>query len=496
VVALTVTPVLCSLLLPAAARCASGLRARPGALAARAYERACARALPLWPCGGPSPARSWRSPRRVARRRRAFLPEFNEGALTIAVVTLPRDLARAVQPRSGHGREDPAAHSPRSSSSARRTGRAELDEHAQGVNAAEVEVSPRDEGPQRGRSSRPAPELRGVPGMNIVIGQPISHRIDHMLSGTRANIAVKIFGPDLLELRRLARAGAAQVDGVPGVVDLSVEQQSNLPFARRPLRSRRDRAHGLRSATSPRPLETAFYGRVVSQVLAGAYAFDLVVRYPDVGPRDLERLSETLIATPSGAVACRSACAREDPQATVAEHGQPRERAAQDRRHVQRRGARPRAGSCSTSAVASRAPLSCRRATTYEYGGQFESAAEASSHRWLLGIAAVIGIFLLLLAFRLGTRRALVMLNLPLALIGGVVGVFVSGGCAECRVLIGFITVFGIATRNGIMLVSHIKHLEEHEGVTDFREAVRRGAMERLAPILMTALAAGLGLVL
>ena len=341
-------------------------------------------------------------------------------------------------------------------------------------------------------------ELRGrlarVPGMSVTIGQPISHRVDHMLSGTRASIAVKVFGDDLYELRRIAKAIESQAAEVPGVVDLMVDQQADIPFVTVSIRRDAIARHGLRVRDIAETIETAFYGRVLSKVLEGQTSFDLVLRYPDGAREDIAAVRETLVTTASGARL---------PLHALAEVRRDRGPNTVSRENVQRKivVSANVAGRDLRSvvddiraAVADRVDLP--RGYRVEYGGQFESAEQATRTLLILGAGVVVGIFLLLyVAFGSGRDAALVMLNLPLALIGGVAGVFAAGGVVSVASLVGFITLFGIATRNGVMLVAHIRHLVEQEGVTNFREAVRRGAMERLAPILMTALAAGLALV-
>ena len=381
---------------------------------------------------------------------------------------------------------------------ARRTGRSELAEHTQEVNSTEIEVTlDLDSGPGRQLEALLA-ELRanlaGVPGVSITLGQPISHRIDHMLSGTRAGIAVKLFGDDLYELRRLAREVETAMAGVPGVVDLMVEQQADIPFVTVALRRDALARHGLRVRDLALAIETAFYGRVVSRVLEGQTSFDLVLRYPDAVREDLEAIRETLVTTPAGARL---------PLHALADVRRDRGPNTVSRENVQRKivvsanvAGRDLGSVVDEIRAAVAAGVSLPGGYRVEYGGQFESAQEASERLLILGAGVVVGIFLLLyVAFRSARDAALVMLNLPLALIGGVAGVFAAGGILSVASLVGFITLFGIATRNGVMLIAHIRHLIEEEGVTDFAEAVRRGAMERLSPILMTALSAGLALV-
>lgn len=425
---------------------------------------------------------------------RAFLPEFNEGTLTISAVTLP-GTSLAQSDELGRLVEKTLLSHPEVVSVARRTGRAELDEHAQGVEAAELDVSLK-----MGKRSKAEflaalrESLSVVPGMNITIGGPIAHRIDHMLSGTRANIAVKIFGPDLYALRGLGDKARQAAQGVPGVVDLALDQQMEIPILRvqfdRPALAR----HGLTAREVARTLEAAVQGAKASRILEGQNAFDLVVRLADGDARRLDEIGSVLVDTPGGAKVPLAELAR------IIKDTGPN---TVSREQVERKivVSCNVAGRDVTSVVRDLQKLvdplvSAAPGYRVEYGGQFESAAEANKVLALLGVVVVLGIgFLLHLAFGSARDAALIMLNLPLALIGGVAGVFVSGSVLSVASVIGFITVFGIATRNGIMLVSHIRHLQEHEGVTNFREAVRRGALERLAPILMTALAAGLALI-
>jgi CzcA family heavy metal efflux pump len=494
-VAVTVTPVLCYLLLPKSKGVRQGHE--PGTVHAlkRVYSPILNSALNHpWAFTLPAVLILVVAMAAMTFAGRSFLPEFNEGSLTISAVTLP-GTPLAESDELGRVVEQTLMKQPEVVSVARRTGRAELDEHAQGVEAAELDVSlkmkerSKDEFLEALRA-----DLSQVPGMNITIGQPISHRIDHMLSGTRANVAVKIFGDDLGKLRTLGEAARKAMSGVAGVVDLSLEQQMEIPILKvnfdRPAMAR----YGLLVRDVAHALEASLQGVTVSRILEGRNSFDLVLRIVADESWRAETLSELLIDTPTGA---------RIPLSTVAQVWKDTGPNTVSREQVERKIV----VSCN---VAGRDVTSvvndCRKVVDpvignvggyrVEYGGQFESAAEASRVLLLLGIAVVIGIgFLLHLAFGSARDAVFVMLNLPLALIGGVAGVFASGGVLSVASLIGFITVFGIATRNGIMLVSHIRHLQEQEGVTDFREAVWRGSMERLAPILMTALAAGLALI-
>jgi CzcA family heavy metal efflux pump len=424
---------------------------------------------------------------------RTFLPEFNEGALTVAAVTLP-GTSLAESDRLGRRIEDVLLSFPEVISTARRTGRAELDEHAQDVNAAEIDVRLR---PGKRSKEEFLAELRKqlttVPGVVTTLGGPIAHRIDHMLSGTRASIAIKIFGDDLTELRAAARQVETVMKGVSGVVDLTIEQQVDVPQLSlsfdRPAIAR----YGLRSGELAEIVETAYAGAKITQVLENQRTYDVVLRYGDEHRADLEAIRSTVIDTPSGArVPLRMlADIREDVGPNTI-----------SRENVQRR--------ITVSANVSERDLrsviddiqrgiqrDVKLPTGYyvAYGGQFESEQAASRTISLLGGLMIAAIFLLLfLAFRSTRNALLIMVNLPLALIGGVIAVFLSGGIVSIASLVGFITLFGIATRNGIMMISHYEHLRTAEGAS-FDEAVVRGSLERLSPVLMTALCAGLALI-
>jgi len=494
-VALTVTPVLCALLLPRSDAVRSGHEPRWITWLKGAYERQlewCLRRGTFFLAGAAIllaaalASFGWMG--------RAFLPEFNEGTLTISAVTLP-GTSLDESDKLGAAVERLLLEIPEVTATARRTGRAELDEHLQGVESAELDVSLT----MQDRAKEDVLEeirqrLSLVPGMNVTVGQPISHRIDHMLSGTRANIAVKIFGPDLRVLRELARSVEAVAREVPGAVDVAVEAQANIPTVRVHFDRAKLARFGLPAGAAAEAMRTAFVGREVGQVFEGQVAFPLIVRYPAEVQQDLESIRQTRIDTPSGARVPLGAVAaiRDDrgPNFISRENGQRKivvaaNVAGRDLRSV-----------VDGIRQAVEAGVDLPAGYSIEYGGQFESEAAASRRLLWLGLTVVLGILVLLAAaFRSLGDAVIIMLNLPLALIGGAVGVFASGGVLSVASIIGFIALFGIATRNGIMMISHIRHLLEEEGETSFRRAVVRGARERLVPILMTALAAGLALV-
>jgi CzcA family heavy metal efflux pump len=430
----------------------------------------------------------------LTRAGTAFLPEFHEGSLTVQSNTLP-GTSLAKSDEIGRRVEQILLAQPEVVATARRTGRAEYDEHVQGVEAAEIDVGLRET--DRSREDLLA-ELRRqfstLPGTNVTIGQPISHRIDHMLSGTRANIAVKVFGDDLGTLRRLGERVRDVMSGVPGVADLSLEQQMDVPFVRFILNRPAIAQYGLRPSDVAQAIETSFAGAIVGRVFDQGTAFDLVVKFDPSISADFDRVADLPVDTATGAIVPVRMLAdvrrEQGPNMVLRENVQ--------RRIVISSNVAGRDLGSVVGDIRSAVAQSVSMPAGYrvEYGGQFESEQSASQRLLGLGALVIAGLFMLLvLAFGRARDALLVMVNLPLALIGGVVGVFLSGGVLNVATIIGFITLFGIATRNGIMLVSHIQHVMTVEGVTDFREAVERGSRERLVPILMTAMAAGLALI-
>jgi len=495
VVAMTVTPVLCYFLLPGSKAVLREKEAPLAVLCKAIY----ARILPFilrqpWLVTFPTLAALAAAIYQMTLFGGAFLPPFNEGSLTIGAVTLPGTSLAESDKLAGQI-DKVLLRQPEVIAFARRTGRAEKDEHVMGVESSELEVQlklkdrTKEEFLEALRN-----ELAGVPGMNIEVGQPISHRIDHMLSGTRAAVAVKIFGPNLYQLRSVGESVKRAMEDVPGVVDLALEQQRDVPVLR--IRYRRDAMarHGLTVDEIARHINAAVQGEKASEILEGRNTYDLVVLLDGGQGRTLDNLGDVLIDTPTGARVPLGDVTRIErfsgPNRISRENV---ERKIVVSCNVAGRDVTSVVNDCRERI----APvLAAQAGYRVEFGGQFQSANEATRMITIVGIAVIIGIgFLLHMAFGSARDAGLVMLNLPLALIGGVIGVYYSGGVLSVASLIGFITVFGIAARNGIMLVSHIRHLQEEEGVTDFHEAVYRGAMERLAPILMTALATCLALI-
>jgi Cu(I)/Ag(I) efflux system membrane protein CusA/SilA len=421
----------------------------------------------------------------------AFLPEFNEGALTVSVVTVP---GTSLEESNAIGKrvEQIVLAQPEVSNTDRRQGRAELDEHAQGVNAAEIDVTLKDDIHKEELFERLRREFSAIPGTNVTIGQPIGHRIDHMLSGTRANIAVKIFGPDLYRLRQVGTQVRDAMQAVPGVADLQLEQQTDVPQ----LRINADRGamarYGMTVGQLAEAIDVAFNGEEVSQILEEGRSYDLVVRFPPELRATPEAIANVMFDTPTGQRVPLSQIAR----VTIDQGANTISRENVQRKIVVQANVAGRDLGSTVADIRSAVEGRVQLPPGYfvEYGGQFEAQEESTRTLAALSALAIAAIFLILyMEFGSARTSLLVMANLPLAVVGGVIAVFLTGGVVSIASLVGFVTLFGIATRNGILLVAHYRQLLA-EGV-EFREAVVRGSLERLSPILMTALTAGLALI-
>jgi CzcA family heavy metal efflux pump len=422
-----------------------------------------------------------------------FLPPFNEGTLTVNVLARPGTSLEESN-RLGKLAEELLREVPEVASTGRRTGRAELDEHAEGVHYSEVDVDLRSSDRRREDILNDVrAQLAKVPGVIISVGQPISHRLDHLLSGVRAQIAVKIFGDDLGELRRLGKNARDAMAQIQGVTDLQIEQQVLIPQIA--IKIQRDRAAqlGLNPGHVAELLELALAGRVVTQLLEGQRTIDVVVRYPPDVRKDLDVLRRTLVDTPSGAKVPLSELAE------VTESVGPNQVSRDDtqRRIVVSANVTGRDLEGVVTDV-QRAVDALDKPSGYyvTYGGQFESQRSASRLIGLLSIASLVGMFLVLYSHFRSTAVALqILLNIPLALVGAVAAVLLTGGVLSVATLVGFITLCGIAARNGIMMISHYIHLMKEEGETFGEAMIVRGSLERLVPVLMTALTAALGLI-
>lgn len=424
---------------------------------------------------------------------RAFLPEFNEGSLTVNVTTLPGTSLEASD-RAASEVELALLSQPEILTTARRTGRAPGDPHAQEVFASEIEATLADDGRDREELLSALREAVGtVPGVQAIFGQPISHRIDHILSGARADIAIKVFAPDTATLGRLAREVESRVSQVPGAVDVQSDTQSQVPYLRVRFRRPELAQAGLRVEDAARAVEAAVGGAQVGALIERPVVTEVVVRYDPEQFSQSDALEAMILTAPSGQVLPLTGVAdivRDQGPNTIGRESV--ERMQLVMANVSGRDL----GSVVADIEAALETMDMPEGTHIELGGQFESAASATRTLLALGLVVFVGMFLLLRqAFRSSRDAAIVMLNMPLALVGGVAGLWLTGGVLSVATIIGFITLFGIATRNGVILISHVKHLQSDEGVTDIAAAVRQGAIERLVPILMTAISAGLALV-
>ena len=423
---------------------------------------------------------------------RSFLPPFNEGSFTINVSTLP-GVSFEESDRMGEQAERLLLQVPEVKDVARKTGRAELDEHALGVNTSEMEVP--FELKDRSKEEVMADirsKLRTLPGVNVEIGQPISHRIDAMLSGTKAGIAIKVFGPDLTTLHSIGLQIQQATHSIDGVTDLNVEQQVERPqLVIRPRRLLLA-SNGITLPQFAAYVNAALGGEVVSQVQDGGKTFDLTVRMADEDINSIDHIRNMLIDTADGRQVCLSDVA--DIFSSAGPNTISRENA--QRKLVVSANAQGRDLRSVVNDMRQSIETNVKLPDGYrvEYGGQFES--EASASRLLLGLSVVsivVILLLLYLQFRSWKQSVVVLLNLPLALIGGVLALVVTGGVVSIPAIIGFISLFGMATRGGMLLVDRYNELARH-GLSR-REVVLRGSLDRLLPILMTALSSGLALI-
>lgn len=423
---------------------------------------------------------------------RSFLPEFNEGSLVVSAVSLP-GISLEESNKIGTQVEKALLSVPEIKITTRRTGRAELDEHAQGVNAAEIDAPFTLE--ERSRADFMADvreKLAGISGVNITIGQPIGHRIDHMLSGTRANIAIKIFGNDLNKLFTLSNEIKTEIQNIEGLVDLSVEQQVEIPQIQIKAKRAVLNQYGITIGQFNEFVDVAFAGEKVSEIYEGNKTFDLMLRFDDANKGKIENIKNAMIDTYDG---------KKIPLYYVADIVSASGPNTINRENVQRKTVVSAnvSGRDQKSVVADIQKIINEKVKLpeeyhIEYGGQFEAEAEASKTLVLTSLISLLIIFLILYQeFKKVKTASIILINLPLALIGGVFSICFTSGILSIPAIIGFITLFGVATRNGILLVSHYETLEK-EGLSLY-ETVIQGSKDRLSPILMTALTAGLALI-
>jgi heavy-metal exporter, HME family len=421
---------------------------------------------------------------------RAFLPPFNEGTLTISTLFQP-GISLAESNRLGLIAERLIREVPEVVSVGRRTGRAELDEHAEGVHSSEIDVDLRPSGRLKVEVLTDLRARLAALPMSINLGQPISHRLDHLLSGVRAEIALKVYGDDLDTLRTLAEQFREQLTGVKGLVDLQVEKQVRIPQLRVAVNFERIALYGITPSAITEALEGLSNGRVVSQILQGNKRFDVVVRLNDAD-RTTEGLTRLLIATPAGHIPLGLV-------ATVTEEDGPnqilRENAA--RRIVVLANSDGR--SDMARIVADIRQVIAGTALPVGYRASLEGTFQAQEEATLviggLSLVSLALIFVVLFTrYQSGILALIIMANIPLALIGSVIALTIAGQPLSVASMIGFITLTGIAARNGILKVSHYINLVLSEGEQFGRDMIVRGSLERLTPVLMTALSAGLAL--
>lgn len=423
---------------------------------------------------------------------RSFLPEFNEGSLVVNVTSLP-GISLDESNKIGINVEKALLTVPEIKITTRRTGRAELDEHAQGVNASEIDAPFVLKGRNREEFMKDVRQrLAGISGANITIGQPIGHRIDHMLSGTRANLAIKIFGTDLSVLHSLSNQVKNAIEGTQGLVDLNVEPQVQIPQVQIKANRNLLGKYGITIGEFADFIDVAFAGEKVSEVYEGNQRFDLILRFDESNRGNVENISNTLIDAHDG---------KKIPLSYVAEVVSTAGPNTINRENVQRKtvvsaNVAGRDQKSVVDEIRKRIESGVTLPESYriEYGGQFEAESEASGTLVVTSLLALIVIFFLLYQeFKTVKLSGIILLNLPLALIGGILSIWLTSGMLSIPAIIGFITLFGIATRNGILLISHYQTLQK-EGLSLFNTVIQ-GSRDRLSPILMTALTAALALI-
>ncbi len=424
---------------------------------------------------------------------RSFLPEFNEGSLNIAAATAPGTSLKTSDEFVGRLERYLIDHRA-VTSVIRTTGRAERDEHALDVNFSELEVGL---DLSNGNRDEILAEIReraaSTPGLSVAVGQPISHRIEHLVSGVRASIALKIFGEDLEQLRALGKRAETAMRTVPGLVDVGLEQQTEIPQIAILPKTTELAAFGKTPGQLAQFVEMAFVGRKVASFWDRERVYDVVAKLPDAYRSDIELLAATPLDVSGNRFVELASVARLEK--TMAPN-------LINRENVQRRiivianvAGRDLRGAARNVLDVVHRDVPLPPGYHIDLGGEFESEASATKSILGLSVVAIFGMAaLLFVAFRSIRDAALVMVNLPLALVGGVAAVWLGSGILSIASLVGFITLFGIATRNGIMMVTHYRHLLTVDKFP-LREAVLQGSVDRLVPILMTALTAALALI-
>ena len=423
---------------------------------------------------------------------RSFLPAFNEGSLTINITSMP-GISLEESDKLGRRAEELLLSIPEIQTVARKTGRAELDEHSRGVNGSEIEAPyelkhrSKDEMMQEVRD-----KLNTLSGANIELGQPISHRIDAMLSGTKASIAIKLFGDDLNHLYLYANRIKTAITGVEGIADLNVEQQVERPQLQMIPKREMMAKYGITMPEFAEFVEVNLAGATVSQVYEQGKVFNLIVRAKDNVRDEMDKIRDLMIDTPNGQRIPISYVA--DVVSTVGPNTVSRENVKRKIVISANTSGRDLRGVVNDVQEIIDAEVKLPEGYHVEYGGQFESEQAASRTLLLTSLMSVVVIFLLLyMQFKNAAQSGVILLNLPLALIGGVFALMFTSGEVSIPAIIGFISLFGIATRNGMLLISHYNDLRAN-GLT-LQESVVKGSLDRLNPILMTALTSALALI-
>jgi HME family heavy-metal exporter len=423
-----------------------------------------------------------------------FLPAFNEGSFTVNLIT-PPGTSLEESNKLGTLAEKLMLQVPEVEYASRRTGRAELDEHVEPVSRSEIEVEIRA-GAERGRAEIIADlrkKLSVMKGVSVSIGQPISHRIEDLLSGVQAQIALKLYGDDLIELRNTAGKIQRVMQNITGVTDLQVEHQTMIPQLL--IRIRRDalQRFGLQAGKVTEDLEIFYNGKVTGKMYDGQKSFDIVLRTTNRERSNLQAIRNTQISTPDGQLIPLHQIADIEMTSTV---NQIKHENTQRRIVISANVQERDLGGTVEEIKSQIGKLQLPQGYFIQYSGLIESQESATSLIGFLALFALVGIFLVLYSHFKSARLTLqIMLNVPLALVGSVVAVMLTGGVFSVATLVGFITLTGIASRNGIMMISHYIHLVEHEGEHFGKEMIVRGSLERLIPVLMTALVAALALI-
>lgn len=495
-VSLTVTPILCSYLLPQS----KAVHAEKEGPLVRFLKRQATHVLnltlprPMLVLGGAT-ALLVLSLLLLPFMGRNFLPEFNEGTATIGVAGAP-GISLPASDTLGKNVEEAILSVPEVKSTVRRTGRAEMDEHAEGVHWHEIDV---DFKPDMGRPRKVVLQeirerIEKTGDVYVNIGQPISHRLDHLLSGVRAQIAVKVFGPDLSELRRFGGEIQDALKEIKGVVDLQTEPLVLIPQLKISIDRESSAKFGLRSGTLAEDLEIALNGETVAQFIENQRMHDVFMRLDDVSRATPEKIEQTLVKfMPTGQGV------RLGEVSSVYPGTGPNmiNREDMQRRIVISANTQGRDLGSVVQEIQTRIAEKIKLPEGYfiKLGGQFESQQTASKRIFFLGLLSIFGILLVLYVhFRSWVLSFQVMLNVPLALIGSIVAIYITERTLSVATLVAFITLCGIATRNGILLISHYLHLMKEEGEKFDRNMVVRGSLERLVPVLMTASTAALAL--